>query len=63
VTPSLGAGCRIVDLKSGEIVEWIRLEGGVAELFDERVLPGVRRSTATDFLTDKIHHAFTMEVD
>jgi Domain of unknown function DUF302 len=51
------------DLKSGDIVESIRLEGGVTELFDVRVLPGVRRPTATGFLTDEIHRAFTIEVD
>jgi uncharacterized protein DUF4915 len=53
---------QIVDLKSGDIVEWIRLEGGVTELFDVRVLPGVRRPTATGFLTDEIHRAFSVEV-
>ena len=55
-------GVQIVDLKSGDIVEWIRLEGGVTELFDVRVLPGVRRPTATGFLTDEIHRAFSVEV-
>jgi hypothetical protein len=38
---------QIVDIKTGDIVEWIRLEGGVTELFDVRVLPGVRRPKAT----------------
>jgi hypothetical protein len=42
---------------------WIRLEGGVTELFDVRVLPRVQRPTATGFLTDEIHRAFTIEVD
>jgi hypothetical protein len=54
---------QIVDLKSGDIVEWIRLEGGVTELFDVRVLAGVRQPTATVFLTDEIHRAFSIEVD
>jgi hypothetical protein len=63
VTPSPGAGVQIVDLKSGDIVEWIRLEGGVTELFDVRVLQGVRRPTATGFLTDEIHRALTIEVE
>jgi uncharacterized protein (TIGR03032 family) len=56
-------GVQIVDLKSGDIVEWIRLEGGVTELFDVRVLQGVRRPTATGFLTDEIHRALTIEVE
>jgi hypothetical protein len=56
-------GVQIIELKSGDIVEWIRLEGGVTELIDVRVLPGVRRPTATGFLTDEIHRAFSVEVD
>lgn len=56
-------GVQIVNLQSGDIVEWIRLEGGVTELFDVRVLPGVRRPTATGFLNDEIHRAFTIEMD
>jgi uncharacterized protein (TIGR03032 family) len=34
-------GLQVVDLRSGDIVEWIRLEGAVTELFDVAVLPGV----------------------
>ena len=32
----------IVNLASGDIVEWIRLEGFIAELFDVVAMPGVR---------------------
>ena len=35
-------GLLVVNLASGDIVEWIRLEGHIAELFDVAVLPGVR---------------------
>ncbi|PNU02219.1 TIGR03032 family protein [Novosphingobium guangzhouense] len=35
-------GVLIVDLASGSIVEWIKLEGVITELFDVAVLPGVR---------------------
>jgi uncharacterized protein (TIGR03032 family) len=56
-------GLQVIDLGSGDIVEWIRLEGGVSELFDVRVIPGVKRPTATGFLTDEIHRSFTIEVD
>jgi uncharacterized protein (TIGR03032 family) len=34
-------GVLIVNLSSGDIVEWIRLEGHITELFDVTVLPGV----------------------
>ena len=35
-------GVLIVDLAKGDIVEWIRLEGAITELFDVAALPGVR---------------------
>jgi uncharacterized protein (TIGR03032 family) len=35
-------GVLIVDLKRGDIVEWVRLEGEIAELFDVAAMPGVR---------------------
>ncbi|HEY0413693.1 MAG TPA: TIGR03032 family protein [Allosphingosinicella sp.] len=33
-------GVCIVDLKTGDIVEWIRLDGAIKELFDVAVIPG-----------------------
>lgn len=35
-------GVMIVDLATGDVVEWIRLEGQIAELFDVVAMPGVR---------------------
>lgn len=54
-------GVQIIDTRSGDIVQWIRLEGAVTELFDVAVLPGVRRATATGFLTNDIHSLITIE--
>ena len=34
-------GLLVIDLTSGDIVEWVRIEGVVKELFDVAVLPGV----------------------
>ncbi len=34
-------GICIVDLRSGDLVEWLRLEGAIRELFDVAVLPDV----------------------
>lgn len=34
-------GLAVIDLKSGDMVEWLRLEGAVRELFDVAVIPGV----------------------
>ena len=54
-------GVQVVNLGSGDIVEWIRLEGGVTELFDVAVIPGVRRPTATGFLNEEIHKLVTID--
>jgi uncharacterized protein (TIGR03032 family) len=35
-------GVLIIDLTTGEIVEWLKLEGGVQELFTVALMPGVR---------------------
>jgi uncharacterized protein (TIGR03032 family) len=55
-------GVQIVNLASGDIVEWIKLEGGVSELFDVAILPGVRWPVATGFLNDEIYKLYTYEV-
>lgn len=34
-------GIQVIDLANGNVVQWIRFEGAVAELFDVCVLPGV----------------------
>ena len=34
-------GVCIVDLRSGDLVEWIRLNGAIKELFDVAVIPDV----------------------
>ncbi len=54
-------GVQIINLGSGDIVEWIKLEGGVSELFDVQVLPGVRWPVATGFLNEEIHKLYTYE--
>ncbi|OAF00914.1 TIGR03032 family protein [Bradyrhizobium centrolobii] len=54
-------GVQIIELSTGNIVEWIRLEGGVTELFDVQVIPGVRHATATGILADEIQHFVTFE--
>lgn len=43
----------IVDLASGNIVEWLRFEGAQSELFDVVVLPGLRRPKALAPGTDE----------
>ncbi|EDX78098.1 conserved hypothetical protein TIGR03032 [Coleofasciculus chthonoplastes PCC 7420] len=47
-------GLFVIDLRSGDIVHWLRIEGIVTELYDVAVLPGMRRPMAVGFKTDEI---------
>ena len=47
-------GIFIVSLTTGEIAEWLLVEGPMFELFDVIVLPGVRRPMALGLITDEI---------
>jgi hypothetical protein len=51
----------IIDLTTGSIVHWLRLEGIVTELYDVQVLPGVRRPMAIGFQTDEIARLITLD--
>jgi uncharacterized protein (TIGR03032 family) len=53
-------GVHVVDLGSGDIAHWLRLEGMVSELYDVAVLPGVARPMALGFKTDEIQRLLTM---
>lgn len=54
-------GLLIIDLRTGEIVHGLRLEGTVLqELYDVAILPGVRRPMAVGLKTDEIHRLITM---
>ncbi len=35
-------GLQIIDLRNGDVVEWMRFEGDVTELFDVAIIPGIR---------------------
>ncbi len=54
-------GIQVIDLASGNIVEWIRLEGGVTELFDVQAIAGVRSPTSTGVVGDQIQNLITIE--
>jgi uncharacterized protein (TIGR03032 family) len=47
-------GLQVIDLRTGDTVHWIRIEGIVTELYDAVVLPGVKRPQALGFKTDEI---------
>lgn len=56
-------GLMVIDLRSGDIVHWIRLEGIVQELYDVVVLPGVRRPMALGLVSDEIRRTISLEND
>ena len=47
-------GLLVIELATGDIVEWVRLEDPVRELYDVLALPGGRRPKAFGFKTDEI---------
>ncbi|WP_414515174.1 TIGR03032 family protein [Nostoc sp. PCC 9305] len=53
-------GLLVIDLKSGDIVHSLRMEGVVLELYDVVALPGVRRPMAIGFKSDEIRRMVTM---
>jgi uncharacterized protein (TIGR03032 family) len=56
-------GVQVVDLRSGDVVHWLRLEGVVEELYDVVALPGVARPKALGFKTDEIRYNVWLPVD
>ncbi len=48
-------GLQVVDLKSGDVVHGLRIDGSIQELYDVVILPGVRQPKASGFLTNEIH--------
>ncbi len=47
-------GVYVIDLRTGDVVHWLRIEGIVSELYDVVVLPDVRRPSALGFKSDEI---------
>lgn len=54
-------GLLIIDIESGDIVEWVRIEGVVRELYDVVTLPGVKRPQALGFKSDEITRVLSVE--
>jgi uncharacterized protein (TIGR03032 family) len=57
---SARCGVLVVDLKTGDTVHWLRIEGVVQELYDVVALPGVVRPMVLGFKTDEIHRMITV---
>ncbi len=53
-------GLHVIDLKTGDTVHWLRIEGIVSELYDIVALPGVRRPMALGFKTDEVRRTISV---
>lgn len=54
-------GLQVIDLRSGDVAHWLRLEGVVAELYDVVALPGAVRPMALGFKTDEIQRMLRID--
>ena len=53
-------GLHIIDLRTGDCIEWLRLEGQVTELYDVAVLPDVTRPMILGFKSDEIERLLSI---
>ena len=54
-------GLMVVDLDTGAIIHWLRLEGKITELYDVQVIPDVKRPMALGFQTEEIAQLISLE--
>lgn len=54
-------GLAIIDLMTGAISEWLRIEGAVRELYDVAVLPGVARPMVLGFISPEIQQLLSID--
>ena len=54
-------GMQVIDLRTGDAVHWLRIEGVVDELYDVVALPGVRRPKALGLQTDEIRRVLSID--
>jgi uncharacterized protein (TIGR03032 family) len=52
-------GLSVVNLNTGDVAHWIRLEGVVTELYDVVTLAGVTRPSVIGFRTDEIRRVLS----
>lgn len=55
------SGLQVIDLRTGDIVHSMRIEGVIEELYDVVVVPGVVRPMALGFKTDEIRRTISIE--
>lgn len=54
-------GVQVIDLDTGTCVEWFRIDGAVAEIFDVALLPGVACPMSLGFASNEIKTLITYE--
>ncbi len=54
-------GLAVIDLASGDMAHWVRIEGVVRELYDVVTLPGVRRPSAIGFKSGEVERVISIE--
>jgi uncharacterized protein (TIGR03032 family) len=54
-------GLYVIDLETGDVVHWARIEGVVSELYDVVVLPNRKNSALIGFRSDEIRRVISIE--
>jgi len=54
-------GLYVIDLETGDVVHWARIEGVVSELYDVVVLPDRKNTAAIGFRSDEIRRVISIE--
>lgn len=54
-------GLAVFDLKSGDMIGWVRIEGLVRELYDVAVLPNVGRPSLIGFKSDEVKYVISID--
>lgn len=54
-------GIQVVDLRTGHVVHWLRLEGLISEIYDVIRLAGVRNPSLIGFVSDEIRRLIAIE--
>ncbi len=56
-------GLQVIDLKSGDVVHWVRIEGVVTELYDVVALGNIVRPQTLGFKTDEICRVLRIDLE
>ena len=51
----------VINLESGDIVHWLKLEGDVVEIYDVGILPEAHRPSAIGIMKDDIRRVLRMK--